>query len=228
MNKEKKYALSLAASNSGGYFIAVLFAALFSQLTSTISYAPFGAFQYYALVFLPVVFFFTYMSNRMRRKASDKAFLTFFSILIPCFLVSIFFFGPIPHIWVLGFGGFTGFITGYSSFYHNFRLNLRWVNSKKMAIEAKIELIKIEYESCWHTILIFVTIVSAVCVGLIINFQTTIAPMFKEPQQIEIVRAGIFIGLGYEVIIFVLALLTELFNNIMSKITKSLKKIERN
>lgn len=227
MNKEKKYALSLAASNSGGYFIAVLFAALFYQLTSTISNAPLRSFQYYTLVFLPIVFVFTYMSNRTRRQASEKAFLTFLSILIPCLLVSIFFFGPIPHLWVLGLGGFTGFTTGYSSFYRNFPIDLSWVASKEMAIQAKIELIKIEYESCWHTILIFVTIVSAVYVGFVVDFQTTLAPMFKELQTIELLRAGIFIGLGYEVIIFVLALIVELFNR-MGSITKSLKEIERN
>jgi len=226
LNMEKKYALFLASLNSGGYFNAVFFAALFYQITPTVSSAPLRSFQYHTLIFMPIVFVLTYVGNKMRRQASDKALLTFFSILIPCFLVSIFFFGPIPNLWVLGLGAFTGFTIGYSSFYRNFPFDQSWVLSKEMAIEAKIELIKIEYESYWHTLLIFVTIMSAVYISFFLEFQTTLAPMFKEPQTIELLRAGVFIGLGYEVAIFVLVLLRELLNR-MSRVFEAMKEIKK-
>ena len=149
LDAEKRYALILSVVNSGGFLLVVFFTALFYQLEFEINYAPLRQYEYYSLVFSVIIFLSTYLASiidkdklTLKKEASKKAICTFLSITLPSILVSFLFFGQmyaknitIPNIYVMGYGGLTGLITAYSSYYHHFSLDLNWVKSKSIAIE---------------------------------------------------------------------------------------------
>jgi hypothetical protein len=156
-----------------------------------------------------LIFIFTYKFNvdnkisfgpiKFNYSLDKKPFLTFFSLIIPTFLMlGINFLPEFPHMCIFQFSLGYALVIALTVHAHNHIINFDFINDNLIRDNVKIERVKLEYET-WFRII--AALVTAYCLINLYIFSQLIGlieqiTVFRSEQLLSMRIVGFFIYLG--------------------------------